>query len=270
MTSQERNLYLKLLEHAAAAAREAGNAILDVYNTDFDVERKEDNSPLTKADKRSHEIIVARLSDVDGIVFPVLSEEGRDIPYEVRKDWDYFWLVDPLDGTKEFVKRNGEFTVNIALVRRDRPVLGVIYLPVKGMLYYGSVSNGVFREDGGKRERLPLKQRPERFTVAGSRSHGSGKLESFIAALKVRYSEIDVISAGSALKFCLVAEGRADVYPRFGPTMEWDTAAGHIIVEESGGAVSKSLTYNKPSLLNGDFLVAGPRYGNVSDLDISD
>ena len=257
-------MYDRLITEVASAAREAGAAILEVYKTDFNVEHKADNSPLTVADKRSHEIIVRRLCGIENAPFPVLSEEGRDIPYESRRNWEYFWVVDPLDGTKEFVKRNGEFTVNIALVHKDRPVLGVIYVPVRETIYCAALGSGVYREDKDGREKLPLKQRPEHFTVAGSRSHANKELTSFIETAKMRYGEVDVISAGSALKFCLVAEGRADVYPRFGPTMEWDTAAGHIIVEEAGGSASKSLTYNKPNLVNGNFLVAGPRY-DISD-----
>lgn len=251
-----------LLAHAVAAAREAAAAVLEVYDSDFAVEHKDDKSPLTLADKRSHEVIVRRLSGIAGCSLPILSEEGKDISYEERKKWDYYWLVDPLDGTKEFVKRNGEFTVNIALIHRDRPVLGVIQVPVADRLYYAWDRGGAWKEERGSKIKLPVQQNRSRFTIAGSRSHATDELAAYIEAMKKEQGEVDLISAGSSLKFCLVAEGRADVYPRFGPTMEWDTAAGQIIVEASGGSVRElerqtDLRYNKENLLNPHFIAYG-------------
>ena len=207
---------------------------------------------------------------------PLLSEEGRDIPYGERKAWEYYWLVDPLDGTKEFVKRNGEFTVNIALMHRDRPVMGVVLVPVKDILYFASEGTGAFRLAGtsalksqisfeeltGAAVRLPLKTvtKAGTFTAIASRSHMSGETSSFLEGLEKEHGAIEIISAGSSLKFCLVAEGNADIYPRFAPTMEWDTAAGQAIVEQSGGSVLQHgtgvpLRYNKENLLNPWFIV---------------
>jgi 3'(2'), 5'-bisphosphate nucleotidase len=250
-----------LLTQAVDAAREAGKAVMEVYASHFSVELKEDKSPLTLADKRSHEIIVQRLSRVKGGPLPVLSEEGKVIPYGVRKGWEYFWLVDPLDGTKEFIKRNGEFTVNIALIRGHRPVLGVIFVPVTEALYFAYEGSGAYREIQGRKVKLPEQQTRDRFSVAGSRSHATEELAMFVEEMKRKYGEINFISAGSSLKFCLVAEGKADVYPRFGPTMEWDTAAGQAIAEQSGVSVvamdtKRPLLYNKQSLLNPWFMVS--------------
>ncbi len=269
---------------ALSAAKAAGEAILEVYDRDFGVEHKSDGSPLTIADRRSHEIITGCLTSNPSAVLPVLSEEGRDIPYDERKGWDYYWLIDPLDGTKEFIKRNGEFTVNIALIRKDRPVLGVIYIPVRDVFYFAAQGLGAYRlEDAGKAlagkgpgdllqdilgkaVRLPLTERGDaaagggtRITVVGSRSHVTREFEEFVEEMKRRHGEVEFISAGSSLKFCLVAEGRADVYPRFGPTMEWDTAAGQAIVVQAGGVVldvetGKQVSYNKENLLNRWFI----------------
>jgi 3'(2'), 5'-bisphosphate nucleotidase len=251
----------KLIIPAIAAAREAGRAILGVYSSDFAVERKADGSPLTLADKRSHDIIVKRLAAIPDADIPVLSEEGEDIPYEARKPWEYFWLIDPLDGTREFIKRNGEFTVNIALIREHRPVLGVIYAPAVETLYFAHEGAGAYKETPGLKNRLPLPKTRDRFTIVGSRSHAANELTAFVGEMKKKYNEVDFIAVGSSLKFCIVAEGRADVYPRFGPTMEWDTAAGQAIAEEAGSIVTAAetgelLVYNKPSLLNPWFSVA--------------
>jgi 3'(2'), 5'-bisphosphate nucleotidase len=222
---------------------------------------------------------------------PILSEEGKDIPYDERKRWDYFWLVDPLDGTKEFIKRNGEFTVNIALIQKDRPVLGCIYIPVQDTFYFAAVNLGAYMlvnselvTDGlsmkellVKSQRLPLRantkksashtnqyttKKNEPLTIVGSRSHATKEFSVFADKIKEKYGEVEFISAGSSLKFCLVAEGRADLYPRFGPTMEWDTAAGQAIVERAEGMVmdiqtKEPLRYNKNNLLNPFFIVSG-------------
>jgi 3'(2'), 5'-bisphosphate nucleotidase len=251
----------QLLQPAIDAAREAGKAILEVYGSDFAVEQKDDKSPLTLADKKAHEIIAGRLSTLEPSL-PILSEEGRDIPYEERRNWEYFWLVDPLDGTKEFIKRNGEFTVNIALIHRDRPVLGVVFAPVMNALYCGFEGGGAFSEKNGVRVKLPLQADRERYTIVGSRSHAAPEQDAFIAEMRKKHGEAEFISAGSSLKFCIVAEGRADVYPRFGPTMEWDTAAGQALVEQAGGRVVQMdigapVRYNKANLLNPWFMVTG-------------
>jgi len=265
-----------LLGVAVDAAVEAGKAVLAVYSSDFSVEHKPDASPLTLADKRSHEIISRRLSEhAAGRLLPLLSEEGRNIPYAERKAWEHFWLVDPLDGTKEFVKRNGEFTVNIALIRRTEPVLGVIYVPVRDMLYFAAEGLGAYRLDSAstcskdaapllkRGTRLPAAHAPSRpFTVVASRSHLSKETEDYLRELKERHGDMAVISAGSSLKFCLIAEDLADVYPRFAPTMEWDTGAGQAIVEEADGVMvdagqrTRRMGYNKQELTNGWFIAA--------------
>ena len=275
-TNRETTPDLKsLLGITVSAAIEAGKAVLDVYSSDFAVEKKEDRSPLTLADKRSHEIISRRLLAGEAGRIPLLSEEGRDIPYAQRKAWEHFWLVDPLDGTKEFVKRNGEFTVNIALIRRTAPVLGVIYVPVKDVLYYAAEGLGAYRLDSASTApadsvsllrtglRLPGPDRPPRpFTVVSSRSHFSKETEEYLHSLNDQHVGMTMITAGSSLKFCLIAEDLADVYPRFAPTMEWDTGAGQAIVEESGGVMvdanqrTKRMEYNKQVLTNGWFIAA--------------
>jgi len=263
------------LEQLIDIAAEAGTAISDVYHTEFQVSYKEDLSPLTLADQRSHSIILSRLSELSPR-FPVLSEEGKDIPYEERKEWEHFWLVDPLDGTKEFVKKNGEFTVNIALIHGNKPVVGLIYIPEKRTYYFGAEGLGAYKlvSDNTplpglfygdllkKARRLSSAKKTQDgrpVTIIGSRSHASKEFEEFIKVMKQKYPDVAILSAGSSLKFCLVAEGAADIYPRFGPTMEWDTAAGQCIVEESGGVVvdmsRKRFTYNKESLLNSNFVV---------------
>lgn len=247
---------------------EAGREILRVYEEEFTVNRKSDDSPLTIADISSHEIISAGLA-VTGI--PVLSEEGKDIPYEIRSKWEYLWLVDPLDGTKEFLKRNGEFTVNIALIADKKPVLGVIHAPAKKVIYYAIKGSGAYRslinnksriETIPESQRLPIniKDNLSTLRIVASRSHLSSETEAYIKGLKENYKDISFFSAGSSLKFCLIAEGKADIYPRFSPTMEWDTAAGQIIVEEAGGEVldagtGRPLVYNKENLINPYFVV---------------
>lgn len=257
---------------ALTAAITAGRAIMEVYSGDIEIEYKDDKSPLTIADKRSHEIIAAGLSAEPFRDTPFLSEEGKDIPFEEREKWEYFWIVDPLDGTKEFIKRNGEFTVNIALIYGERPVLGVIYLPAKEIVYFAADGMGAYRAMSGdiragdsldalvKRSTvLPVDRRKSSFTLVGSRSHATKELEKFVREMGEKHGGIEFVPAGSSLKFCLVAEGKADVYPRFGPTMEWDTAAGQAIVHEAGGRVidmetDEPLKYNKEKLLNPGFI----------------
>ena len=269
------------------AALQAGSAILQVYHSaDFEIEQKADRSPLTLADRSAHEVIIGHLSSVG---LPVLSEEGKNMPYGERKKWGEFWLVDPLDGTKEFIKRNGEFTVNIASIYKNKPVAGVVLVPDKNLLYFASSKLGSYRADlsqigdwlnsalgnHGRSEslsdseaaetmselidrssKLPLSQPTDQpYTIAGSRSHGTPELEAFVEKMRRQYGQVEFISAGSSLKLCLVAEGRADIYPRTGPTMEWDTAAGQAIVENAGGQVlqydtEQPLLYNKEDLLN--------------------
>jgi 3'(2'), 5'-bisphosphate nucleotidase len=286
----------KLNDHlltALLASREAGLAILDVYKQEFDVSYKEDRSPLTLADQRSHDIIVDHLTDLSKKSLPILSEEGKDIPFEQRRAWEYFWLIDPLDGTKEFIKRNGEFTVNIALIYQHRPVLGVIYAPVNNIFYFASEGLGAFRLKNDKvfkllegkaseierdsvlkeilkqSDRLPYYDTPletydKKIVIVGSRSHPSKDFEAFVKTMRNQHEKVDVISSGSSLKLCLVAEGRADIYPRLGPTMEWDTAAGQAIVEQANGSVlnyetGEPLQYNKKNLLNSWFIVKTQR-----------
>ncbi len=235
----------------------AGEAILEVYNTEFEVERKEDHSPLTLADKRSHRIIAdalrARYPDI-----PVLSEEGKEVSFELRNKWEKFWLVDPLDGTKEFVKRNGEFTINIALIEKDTPVLGIIYIPVQNRLFIADVGEGCWEFKSNDRIPLHVASPPEKgpVRVVRSRSHPTPGLESFLSLIPSH----EIVNRGSALKFCAVASGEADFYPRFGPTWEWDTAAGQAIVTAAGGIMiglsGNPFVYNKRDLLNGPFLVS--------------
>lgn len=241
-------------------AHAAANEILKVYNTDFFVENKIDDSPLTAADMAAHKIILQRLRELTPDV-PILSEESSIEPFETRSQWKHYWLVDPLDGTREFIKRNGEFTVNIALIENHSPVLGVVQVPVTGACYYAAAGIGAFMHSPGE-EPVRLQTRPttaDQFVVAGSRSHATERQKSFFAELG---DNTEIISAGSSLKFCLVAEGRVDIYPRFGPTSEWDTASAQCVVTEAGGLVTdlqlNSLEYNrKESLINPEFLVIG-------------
>jgi len=246
------------LEAVREIAHAAGRRILDVYEREFKVEHKEDHSPLTEADRAAHEIITSQLEALTPDI-PVLSEESAAVNYDTRAGWKRFWLVDPLDGTKEFINRNGEFTVNIALIEGNRPVLGVVYVPVPAITYYACAGQGAYKQKG---ECAIQPVRVRRFDggkpiVVASRSHAGPETEAFLRNL----GEHDVVSMGSALKLCLVAEGAADVYPRLGPTMEWDTAAAQCVVEAAGGRVtdlnSQPLVYNKPSLLNPWFLVSG-------------
>ena len=279
-----------LLQKAIHASVKAGEAILQVYHTDFIVENKSDDSPLTLADKRSHDIICSALEKEN---IPILSEEGRDIDFSERQKWRRLWIVDPLDGTKEFIKRNNEFTVNIGLIEDGAPVLGVIFVPVTGVLYFAArglgsykltdagvldqIGNQPFQDKDsdltenpvagsienltGHGRRLPLgRSNDASCTIIGSRSHATPELEAYVRKKQQEFASVDFISAGSSLKFCLVAEGAADIYPRLGPTMEWDTAAGQAIAENAGAGVflfdtMTPLTYNKADLLNPHFIV---------------
>jgi 3'(2'), 5'-bisphosphate nucleotidase len=259
----------QLLHTAIIAALEASKAILEIYHSGaFDVEIKGDNSPLTKADTASHNVIMSYL-EATGI--PVLSEEGRDISYQERKDWKQLWIVDPIDGTKEFIKRNGEFTVNIALIENQRPIIGVIFLPVTGELYFSSKELGAFKvvidlEDydldalQAKANKLPLQREDKTFTIVASRSHMSLETEEYVQEMREIHGEVNLISKGSSLKLCMVADGTANCYPRFAPTMEWDTAAGQAICEHAGFKLldwdtKKNMMYNREELLNNWFLV---------------
>lgn len=261
---------------AIRAALQAGADILQVYTdpaSDLGIERKADNSPLTMADKKAHARIMSYLQHTP---WPVLSEEGRHQSYEERRAWETLWVVDPLDGTKEFIKKNGEFTVNIALVEKGVPVLGVIYVPVKRDLYFADENLGAWKITGidagacdcteveqllERAARLPLPQAgKDGFVVVASRSHLSPETSLYIEEKRKEYERVDVISSGSSIKICLVAEGTADAYPRFAPTMEWDTAAGHAIVRAAGREIYQAgtelpLLYNKENLLNPWFLV---------------
>jgi 3'(2'), 5'-bisphosphate nucleotidase len=269
---------------AIQAALAAGRVILEIYDSEFAVEYKADNSPLTRADRQSNDLIIGALSRFK---IPVLSEEGREIPYQERKTWERLWIVDPLDGTKEFIKRNGEFTVNIALVEYGLPVLGVVFAPVKDVLYFAAKGIGAHKTEKVSEHRALLeaklsaeaaadrllgqlmdisKSMPERrrphspFTVVGSRSHAGPELKKFVEEKRREHGAVEFISAGSSLKICLVAEGRADIYPRLGPTCEWDTAAGQAVAEYAGAKLlnfktGEPLRYNRDDLLNPWFIV---------------
>lgn len=241
----------------------AGEEVLEVYGRDFEVESKEDKSPLTEADRRANEVILRELAVLYPEI-PFVSEETKATPFETRKGWERFWLIDPLDGTKEFVKRNGEFTINIALVSGSRPVAGVVYQPAGGTIYHAAEGEGSYRRNGDGRDVKLTAQGHYRdlddVVVVASRSHLTPEVEAFVEALRGEGKNVEFLSSGSSLKLCLVAEGAATVYPRFGPTMEWDTAAAHIVVTEAGKEVLNyetraPLNYNKENLLNPWFIV---------------
>ena len=249
----------ELLAHIVDISIRAGKEILEIYETDFAVEHKEDKSPLTAADMAAHHAIVDGLAALTPDV-PVLSEESASIPFATRQSWSRYWLVDPLDGTREFVKRNGEFTVNIALIEGNSSVMGVVHAPVLDVTYAASADAGVWKQQGNaEREAIHVRKFPaDKPTVAGSRSHRGDSLNDFLAKL----GEHELLAMGSSLKMCLVAEGSADVYPRFGPTSEWDTAAAQAIVEAAGGQLvtldMQPMRYNtKESLLNPEFMAIG-------------
>lgn len=254
------NLNLEhLCKECINIARDAGERILEIYNSDYNVEEKEDSSPLTDADLAAHNSIVKALTALTPNI-PILSEESAKLPFEERQKWQTYWLVDPLDGTKEFIKRNGEFTVNIALISNHKSIIGVIHVPVLNVDYFGWKQGGSFKiEQGGEALAIHVRtQVADKLVVVGSRSHGSEQLQAYMNNL----GDAELLSMGSSLKFCLVAEGKADLYPRIGLTSEWDTGAAHCIVEQAGGRVTKldmsDLDYNtKDSLLNPFFFVFG-------------
>ncbi|WP_299521447.1 3'(2'),5'-bisphosphate nucleotidase CysQ [Winogradskyella sp.] len=267
MTGIEQNKELRI---AIEASLKAGDAIMQVYNTEFDVELKDDKSPLTIADKNANDIINSFLKPTD---IPIISEENKQTNYSKRKSWSACWIVDPVDGTKEFIKQNGEFTVNIALVDNGKPRLGVIYVPAIKVLYFGDVPNNkafkvrlsehntAFEDILNQLEPLQPKARTSVLEVVGSRSHMNDETLAFVHQLEKEGNQVAIVSKGSSLKFCLVAEGNADIYPRFAPTMEWDTAAGQAICNAVGVEVisketEQPLAYNKENLLNPWFIVS--------------
>ena len=259
---------MNLLQLSIQAALAGGKAIMEIYKTDdFGIDMKSDNSPLTKADLAANNAIMEILKSTN---IPVLSEEGRAIPYDERKNWSQLWIVDPLDGTKEFIKRNGEFTVNIALIENQIPVLGVVFTPVLNELFFSTKEGGAFKVNTEKisnvaemiqaASQLPLSSNRTEFTIVASRSHMSPETESFIQEQEATHGGVQLISKGSSLKLCMVAEGLADCYPRFAPTMEWDTAAGQAICMHSGADVvdqktGATMLYNREDLLNNWFVV---------------
>lgn len=247
----------------------AGKAILDIYESgDFGIETKADNSPLTLADQAANKVIIDALEEME---YPILSEEGINIDYQERKSWTRFWLVDPLDGTKEFIKKNGEFTVNVAFIERGRARTGFVYAPILEDFYLGINEELALKfslKPGEQIKELPatakvlkVKKPIDDIMVVASRSHFNKETENFINQLKKEYKKVDFMSKGSSLKLCMIAEGTAHIYPRFGPTMEWDTAAAHAVVSAAGGQVlnpeGKELLYNKENLLNPFFVVKG-------------
>lgn len=259
------------LSIAIKASIEAGKEILKVYETDdFQEEVKADNSPLTLADRNAHNKIISFLEKTS---IPILSEEGQHLPYKERKKWEYFWLVDPLDGTKEFIKRNGDFTVNIALIKNKTPIASVIYVPVTDVLYFADIKLGAYKITNAtsisdfnldvlinSSQKLPISKNKNEYIVVGSRSHLNEKTKNYIENLKKQHPNLKMMQVGSSLKLCMVAEGKANIYPRFGPTMEWDIASGHAIVVASGAKIFKTdganMLYNKEDLLNPYFIVS--------------
>jgi len=248
-----------LVEPVITLSEDAGRAILEVYSTDFEVQNKSDESPLTKADLASHLCIVAGLEQLTPDI-PIISEEAGLPDFEERRQWDRYWLIDPLDGTKEFVNRNGEFTVNIALIANNRPIVGVVHVPVQNKTYIGCKGLGAERRNGKDATTAihVTSQSSTPVRVVGSRSHRGASLDAYLTNL----GEHNMVPMGSSLKFCVVAEGGADIYPRLGPTSEWDTAAAQAVVEQAGGRVvtldGKAMTYNaKADILNPHFFVIG-------------
>ena len=252
----------QLIQQVVPIARRAGDAIMDIYQDEsrFGVETKSDDSPLTAADRKSNEVIVEGLQSLD-TVLPIISEENRAVPYEERKDYEYYWLVDPLDGTKEFIKRNGEFTVNIALIHRDHPVGGVVYAPVMDEMYYASKGHGAHLTKNGSTRQLQaatFSKQDKGLNVVCSRSHLNDETQAYIDGL----TEPEKVSKGSSLKFLILAKGEAHLYPRIAPTSEWDTGAAQAVLEEAGGKVlqygtDEPVRYNKENILNPYFEAMG-------------
>ena len=256
------------IEDIRNIALKAGGAIMKIYNKDFHIEYKDDQSPLTEADTKSNEIICKALQELYPQI-PIMSEENKQTEYDIRKDWEYYWCIDPIDGTKEFIKKNDEFTVNIALIHKCTPVLGVVYAPAIDKMYVSKKSDGAFLNG----QKLPLPQENKVFTIVASKSHLSEETQTFMDDLKNEYPNLESNSKGSSLKLCMVAQGVANIYPRIAPTMEWDTAAAHAIVLEAGKNVYqydenikatdylkntpslKPMIYNKVNLLNPYFVV---------------
>jgi len=242
------------LDNIITIAKEAGVAIMKIYKKDFKIEYKDDKSPLTQADTKANEIICQKLKELYPNI-PIMSEENKQTEYELRKKWEYYWCIDPIDGTKEFIKKNGEFTVNIALIYKDTPVLGVVYASVLDDIYYAKQGLGAFKNE----TKLPIKRTDNKYVIVASKSHMSDETQNYIDTIETKKEKV-LISKGSSLKLCLVAEGLADIYPRLAPTMEWDTAAAHAVVLESGKKVvefetGSTLKYNKEDLLNPWFVV---------------
>jgi len=246
------------LEDIKEIALEAGKEIMKIYNKNFSVEYKDDKSPLTEADLKSNEIICSALQNLYPNI-PIMSEENKQVEYETRKKWEYYWCIDPIDGTKEFIKKNDEFTVNIALIHKDTPVLGVVYAPAINEMYSAKQGGGAFLNA----QKLPLKTNEDiknSINIVASKSHLSDDTKEFIDNLTLNIKHSNLVSKGSSLKLCMVASGEADIYPRLAPTMEWDTAAADAIVRESGKMTyqfesDKSMLYNKENLLNPWFVV---------------
>ena len=255
-----------LLPDVIKIAKQAGDAIMTIYtdeNEDFGISKKADNSPLTKADLLSNDVITKGLKELAPEI-PILSEESKQTEYAERSGWSRFWLVDPIDGTKEFIKRNGEFTVNIALIDGSKPVMGVVHAPARTTTYWGAEGSGAFKQSGdADAEPMQVSNTHEGLdavTVVASRSHAGPETVAFLEKLESATGPLNKVSAGSSLKLCLVASGEAQLYPRFGPTMEWDTAAAHAVVLQAGGTVcnmdGEPLQYNKENLLNPFFVVS--------------
>jgi 3'(2'), 5'-bisphosphate nucleotidase len=253
-----------MIKQVMEIARKAGDVILDIYQKDFTVEYKDDKSPLTEADKLSNEVIIAGLKELTPDI-SIISEENKLTDYSIRKNWDQCWLVDPIDGTKEFIKKNGEFTVNIAMIQQGEPVLSVLFVPAQDKMYHAEKDKGAFLVEQHKERKLNIRNLAVDgiLKIVGSRSHQTPALLEYVEQQKQYFSNVEFVAAGSSIKFCLIAEGKADVYPRLGPTMEWDTAAGQLIATEAGAQVLiwntlLSLTYNRENLLNPDFIVKHP------------
>ncbi|MBK6274640.1 MAG: 3'(2'),5'-bisphosphate nucleotidase CysQ [Saprospirales bacterium] len=253
-----------MIDKIIEIAINAGNAILEIYKQDFTVELKSDNSPLTLADKTANEIIINGLKTINNSI-PIISEENKLIDFSERKNWTKCWIVDPLDGTKEFIKKNGEFTVNIALVEYGIPVLGVVHVPAQNITYYAEKNKGSYKIENGNSTQLKIRRLAEDgvLKIVGSRSHQTPELLAYVEQQKTKFANVEFVAAGSSLKFCLLAEGKADVYPRLGPTMEWDTCAGQIVAKEAGAEVlrfdnNEPLLYNRENLLNPFFIVKNP------------